>query len=46
MFVENQIKSNLETESKIVTLEEFWEWYPDGYIWCATRLGSRRVSEG
>lgn len=31
MFVENKIKSNLEPDSNIVTLEEFWEWYPDGY---------------
>lgn len=31
MFVQDKIEDDLRQEEKLVTLEEFWNWYPDGY---------------
>ncbi len=31
MFVQEKIDNDLRQEEKLVTLEEFWDWYPDGY---------------
>ncbi|WP_342597477.1 Uma2 family endonuclease [Cyanobacterium aponinum UTEX 3222] len=31
MFVRDKIEDDLRQEEKLVTLEEFWNWYPDGY---------------
>lgn len=31
MFVQEKIDDDLRQEQKLVTLEEFWNWYPDGY---------------
>nr|WP_099240148.1 Uma2 family endonuclease [Synechococcus sp. BDU 130192] len=31
MFIKDKIDIDLPQEPKLVTLEEFWDWYPDGY---------------
>ena len=31
MFVQCKIDSDLNQEEKLVTLNEFLDWYPDGY---------------
>jgi Uma2 family endonuclease len=31
MFVQEKIDDDLRQEEKLVTLEEFWDWYPDGF---------------
>lgn len=31
MFVQEKIENDLRQEEKLVILEEFWDWYPDGY---------------
>ena len=31
MFVQEKIDEDLKQEEKLVTLEEFWDWYPDGF---------------
>ncbi|WP_017292546.1 Uma2 family endonuclease [Geminocystis herdmanii] len=31
MFVQEKIDDDLRQKQKLVTLEEFWNWYPDGY---------------
>ena len=31
MFVQDKIEDDLRQEEKLLTLEEFWNWYPDGY---------------
>ena len=30
MFLQEKTDSDLK-EKRLVTLEEFWDWYPDGY---------------
>ena len=31
MFVQEKTENDLIPSTKLLTLEEFWEWYPDGY---------------
>jgi Uma2 family endonuclease len=31
MFVEEKLDKDVRPEEKFVTLEEFWNWYPDGF---------------
>ena len=31
MFIQEKVDGDLRQEEKLVTLEEFWDWYPDGY---------------
>lgn len=31
MFVQEKINADLGQEAKLLTLEAFWDWYPDGY---------------
>ncbi len=31
MFIQENVDGDLRQEEKLVTLEKFWDWYPDGY---------------